>query len=708
MARGCVGIVFWKELIDILRDRRTLIVMLVIPMLLYPLMMVGFGVLMEFQSRRLQAETFAVAVDNEDDRAWLEQIIADQGQRALAIGLEDSWPGPESSAQPAKLIQPAMTGNVEQAVARGDFRVGLRTARLEKEQRQVRIYYDAAEDRSATAKGQLTRLLDHASQALLEERVRAIDQVPDSFFQPIQLELANLASETKVGGSILGRLVPFLVIVLMITGAAYAAIDVTAGERERGTLETLMVTPVSSLEVITGKFLVILVVAMIIASLNLLFISLTFQFGVLSGPLARGESFAIPYHLLPLVPLILLPFAALFSAVLLAVCSFARTFKEAQNYITPVLFAMLLPAMMGMVPGLELSRPDGTPGLLIAMPVCNIVLLTRDLFLGKVEWIPLAGVMISTGLYAAGAMTVAARVFGQEAVTFADVGSYRSLFMRRYQRPRSRPNAAEALVLVGVVFALNFYAQQASSTLFGYERGYWLALPGILICLFLLLPAAMGWFLKLSPADTFSFRRPGLGGVLAAVLLAVGTSVLARQFLAWQEGFLPMSPALRQAMEEQTRSLLDIHWAIVLLALAVVPGFCEEVLFRGFTLAGLRQAVGKWPTILITAGIFAVFHFSPQRFLITGGLGVLLAYVCWQTRSLWPAILLHVLHNGLVGGVELAVEENPAFGQWLGWPTGGELTYLPWHLVAPGMLCLVLGLAILVAHKPDRLERARV
>jgi membrane protease YdiL (CAAX protease family) len=159
-------------------------------------------------------------------------------------------------------------------------------------------------------------------------------------------------------------------------------------------------------------------------------------------------------------------------------------------------------------------------------------------------------------------------------------------------------------------------------------------------------------------------------------------------------------------MEQQASGLLDIHPAVALLLLAIVPGFCEEMLFRGFAFSGLRPAVGKWPTILILAGIFALFHATPQRLVITGGLGVLLGYVCWQTRSIWPAILLHALHNGLLSGVELAVEKNPSFGEWLGWPTGGELIYLPWHLVLPGLLCLLLGILILLALKPPRTDPA--
>ena len=228
---------------------------------------------------------------------------------------------------------------------------------------------------------------------------------------------------------------------MTITGAIYPAIDLTAGERERGTLETVMVTPVPPHEPDPGQ--------------------------VLRGRDHRADHrgaqrrqrrsdhavlghrqalsaqmpVQLPLSVLPIVLLCLVPFALLFSAVLLAVCSFARTFKEAQNYIMPVMIISMIPAFTTTMPSVQLER-----GMLV-MPIGNMVLLARELLQGTYTWTQVAIVVLSTTLYAAAALAVAAKLFGQEAVLFSDTRPYRTMLSRRFFTPSDRPVASQVLLL---------------------------------------------------------------------------------------------------------------------------------------------------------------------------------------------------------------------------------------------------------------------
>ena len=187
------------------------------------------------------------------------------------------------------------------------------------------------------------------------------------------------------------------------------------------------------LYLIVGKFLVVATVALITAVLNLGSVAATMQFGGITQMLTTQKAVTFPLHVLPIILVCMVPFALLFSAILVAVCSFARTFKEAQNYMMPVIIAAMIPGFGAALPNVELK------GIMLVVPVANMVLLTRELFQQTFTWSQVAAVLLSTTLYAAAAVAVATKLFGQEVVLFADAGSYKTLLRRRYLRPVPLP-----------------------------------------------------------------------------------------------------------------------------------------------------------------------------------------------------------------------------------------------------------------------------
>jgi ABC-2 type transport system permease protein/sodium transport system permease protein len=209
-----------------------------------------------------------------------------------------------------------------------------------------------------------------------------------------------------------------LILILMtITGAVYPAIDLTAGERERGTLEILMAAPLPRLSLLLAKYAAVVVVATLTALMNLG--SMTATLLVLgSHSRAFGEIPLSPLLLVEVFGLLLL-FAAFFSAVLLALTSFARSFKEAQAYLIPLMLLSLIPGMLSLFPALPLA------GVLLLVPLLNTVLLARDILAGYADPLAALVVVVSTLVYALVAIAVAAQLFGAEAVRGGQGGWFR-------------------------------------------------------------------------------------------------------------------------------------------------------------------------------------------------------------------------------------------------------------------------------------------
>ena len=219
----------------------------------------------------------------------------------------------------------------------------------------------------------------------------------------------------------LATLVPLVLILMTITGAVYPAIDLTAGERERGTLETLIAAPISRMALLLAKYIAVLTVAVLTAMVNLVAMTVTIMSSSLHEQLfPDGLSITLMVEIFGLMVL----FAAFFSAILLALTSFARSFKEAQAYLIPVMLLAISPGLLSLMPGLQLT------GLLAVAPLVNIVLLSRDLLEASTTPGMAALAIVSTVVYAVGALLLASKVFGNDALLYASRGSWSDLFRR--------------------------------------------------------------------------------------------------------------------------------------------------------------------------------------------------------------------------------------------------------------------------------------
>lgn len=686
-----VRTIYVKELTDILRDRRTLIAMIVVPIVLYPLLMLGSIQAVSIQAASMAEERFVVGTVSEPQARLLRDLI-DRDARILkrqqqGANGDSAAPGEDPPPEPlADSVDVQWFSSVEalhRAIKNRRCHAGVvfdRNALRRGPGRLlgVTIHVDPEDVRGAYIADRLHEMFERIGRRTVDGRKQHFGLDAD-FDHPIELSEVDL-SEPQ---SILGQVLPLILILMTITGAIYPAIDLTAGERERGTLESLMVCPVPVIDLIVGKFLVVATVAIMGATLNLGSVAASVWFGGFDKVIASGGG-GVPLGKMGLILLCLIPFAVLMSAIMLAVCSYARTFKEAQNYVTPVILAVLIPGGIAALPATRLA------GIMLVVPVGNMVLLARDLMLGAaVPLWQIALVLLSTSLYAGAAVAIAANIFGRESVVFADSGSLKGMFSRRLMRPVVRPSPAMGLLLVALLFPLWFFVQSTFNPRQGESAAGLLYATGVLLPIFfVLLPLGMLIYRKVNVAATLALRIPAPRYLLAGVLLGLSAWVPAHELNLLQQFVLPIPTALAEGDAALVAALKEMPLFTMLALIALIPAVCEELLFRGFFLSSLADGMSKWTAIFLSAVVFGVFHFLVFKFAVTAALGVMLAYLCWQSRSIVPGMIAHLLHNAIAATAAV----NPSVLSRIGISDQSETAHFPIHVLAIAGFLFLMGL----------------
>jgi len=714
-----VRAVFFKELRDALRDRRTLFASVVVPILLYPIMMLGLAEIAQQAKARMEKETYEVAVPPgtsefmrklaalpdpaEQDAAAKSALLpidANPGEMKDPAEIQKLQqqvaPMPGGPAkEPTLIFKELKPEEIEKALKAGTIRAAVSMpvdfeAKVKgREKLEVQLRYDRAERRSQETLARLQVMFKRYEILALRERLKSENLTTD-FIKPFVVETENVAEALKVSGSIIGSFLPLIFIMMIITGAINPATDMTAGEKERFTLETLIGMPVRPVEIIAGKFLAVSALALGSAALNVASFGMTMSV----IPMPQGGSFQFPWSALPATMLLLAPLTLLFSGLLLAVSSLAANVKEAQVYCLPIYIVPVIGLMVVMMPGIELEGP------LLLAPVLNTALLIKELFLGRGTGMQMMYVFVSTCMYAAGTVAFAARMFAREDVLFSSQGSFRMFLSRKFFKASAIPRAGDSLLVLALMFPLFFYVQSGmAALLIDFQQGLqpvqlilMMVVPQYL--LFLGLPLVLAWYLKVKAKTTFQWRMPSVRAVVAAVCLAVGAWPIVSQLISWQSMVWPI--AQDEFMHEALKSILSTNGGIALLIflMAVTPAICEEHLFRGFLQQGLSRS-GKW-TALITVGvIFGAYHLPMFKQPVIMSMGVVLAYVAYESRSIWPGVILHFIYNtlGVIGPNITGMDESA-------WKSGEPLPGVELQYLLPAIILFVAGLMLVRRAAP--------
>ncbi|RJP74778.1 MAG: ABC transporter permease [Candidatus Zixiibacteriota bacterium] len=397
-----VFIIFRKEFLDVLRDRRTIVSMVLLPILIIPIMTLGLGTFMSSQIKKLEKAQSPVVVIGGQWAPELMALLEEKAGLQIIPSIQDT----------ATVLQMLQEKSIHAALVIPEGFEGLLSAdRAPVDSLRLRLLFDKSKTESEMVMARMKSLLqDYREQQI--RRQLEIRSLPVSVIEPFYIATENRATEAQMAGAVMGMLLPYLVILLAMTGCTYPAIDLTAGEKERGTLETLLVSPASRLELVLGKFLTTMLAGFITASLTLTSMLVTFAMGARMGSDTDLEGMAFSLDPLALITIFLLfvPVAALFASTLIAIAVNARSYKEAQSYVYPLMFLVIIPAMTSMVPGIEVDLR------MAFIPVVNVALILRNALMGSYDFALIALTFLSSTLYAAAGVFTAVRVFQKETV----------------------------------------------------------------------------------------------------------------------------------------------------------------------------------------------------------------------------------------------------------------------------------------------------
>jgi sodium transport system permease protein len=694
-----------RDLLEFVRDRRTLVITLLLPMATYPILALSTALGLRTASQEIEARTAPTRV-----HVGLSGPEADRLATLMERTLADT-PRSERTGWPAEVAITDVRGaDVAALLDRGaidlsiDARAGL--AREFESTGTVRLTVRVSADRPASpeVREQFEAFVRSIGRDVARARVRSAG-LPATLLEPVRVTFegdrgAAPTASANVFSTLAGGVLVLLT-VLTLTGAFYPAIDAIAGEKERGTIETLLIAPCRIDDVVWGKFCAVLAITLATLGANVASIAATAAVSLRylpSGVVATLPEGTLAAAILATV-LAFVGMAALAAATCLAVTTASKSGKEAQNTLTPVILLVSAVAGTALLPGM----PGGP--LLAAVPFAGQIVVARTaLGTGSAPPATAGTVAACLGLSLASSVVVTWLLLKLTASTLADEdvlfrGPDVAGSPLHRPAPRPRPNVVQAFVPLVAGFAGLWYAQGL------VPSDLCLAIP-VQQAVAVLVPLALVlWWQRVDLRETFACRRPARGGrtavmLVGAGLLGAGLFLLgAAALLAVRTG--GVSAEARHLSARLVALVQDRPWWLAWLLIAVVPAVCEELLFRGWVLAGLagrRQSARRvGAAVGIQAAAFAAFHLLPERMPQTFLLGLVLGGLVVVSGSLLPAVVCHLAHNSVPLVILWMAGDVPGLAAAVDAGRPAAATGLPGWAVAAAALASVAGVGLVAA-----------
>jgi len=380
-----------KEFKDTLRDKRTLMAMIVVPLLLFPVIFTVVGNIQSDSMEKAMSRELKVALVGsqvpEDLQAHLEK---GSNLRLIPFGQDTSY------------RTYVRSDSLDAAVAVSeDFRSRVNNMQTGR----ITLYFQSTEE---GVEQRLANLVDQYRARLRRERLAELD-ISEEVIQPVMLDMVDVATMQEKIGKYAGGFIPYIFIIFCFMGAMYPAIDLFTGEKERGTIETILTSPVRRIHILTGKMSVVVVTGILSALLAIvgLFAGLNFA-DTLPPQVTEVTGDILQPQFILLLLTMLLPLTIFFAGILVPISIYAKSFKEAQSIITPINIFVILPGIVGILPGVELTLQTAL------IPVVNIALATKDIVAGTIDYALLTAVYGSLILFAVVSVAFSVRYFGKE------------------------------------------------------------------------------------------------------------------------------------------------------------------------------------------------------------------------------------------------------------------------------------------------------
>jgi sodium transport system permease protein len=652
-----VGVIFRNEIRMLLRDRRTIAVGVLLPLLIYPLMIYANRVTTRQREKNLTETVYKYAVSG-SQAAQVRELIArgqaassgksapqsEEGDNSPGFKIQEikaqdpaaslksgeihfyleALSGKEADALPVKAATPKM--EQETGVSKPNAAPAAAPARVPGVP-LILIYFQGDRDASQVGSSRMRDFL---------ERTRGLDRddllqqkgLPVNPAAVMPLHETSIARAAQVTGSYVGRFLTLLLLMFLMSSGSIVATDSIAGEKERGSLETLLTTAAKRMEIVTAKQLSIISVALVITFIQIANLLAYVDFKLVALP----KSWVIELPPVTVVTLLLLftPMAAFVASILLMLSAYAKTYKEAQLYFFPVSLLSLVPALAGVLPGIALRSA------IVLVPIANVSVAVREIMVGKFDWPMLAAVFAVMTLAAAWALRASAKLLSKESLITASEADAADFAGGPVLFPKYvlRWYGVMAAVLFAVALNVPQLATFRAQVLFNE------------LVIFLGASALMVWKYRLNVREAWALRPVNPLAWLGVLLAVPSGLIVATGVFRLADLIFPVP---QRVIEQFGKDIMpkDVpHWQLILF-IAVLPAICEEIAFRGTLLYGLRRKLRPAGLILTVGIIFGLFHVALFRILPTAFLGMILTTMALLTGSIFPGMVAHAANNAL-------------------------------------------------------------
>ena len=613
-----VKTIFKKEMIDILRDKRTLFMGIILPLILYPVIMIIMTQIMTMSMGSIEEKDINIAFEKNPSKELVSLIENQTDENTGRINI-------------------VTTNNYKKDLQDGNIDAYIGVKGKNKIE-NYKIYINSSKENSSSVNSKLEEIFTIYKDRKVKNKIEQSKLDVKETLNPVVYQTVDVAENEEVAGLVLGGILPFILIMGVLLGAIYPAIDSMAGEKERGTLETLFTLPISNLELVMGKYMAVSLCAIVTAILNVVSILMTLIYilttGELTGQLIFG-SLKLSSLVFPLFITIICVclFAMVVSAISMCVCSLAKSFKDAQNYITPVMFLVLIPSYVSMIPNISLDRTTSV------IPVVNISLLIKSVLTNNTNLGLIALVFISNFAFVILSVIILSKMFNSEEILFGNSRNFSFLEKRSNIKKGTIPTVSDGVILYAVGLVLLIYV--------GSYIQLKLKMTGIVLTqvMIISLPILFAFYIKSDFKKVFSLKLPKFKHLLGSAILWIGCYLLVFILTNIIMYYFPQNQEIVEGLNDAL--FIKDNLLLNLLIVAVMPAICEEMFFRGFILTSFKNNQKSYKGAIIFSGIlFGIMHMDFIRIIPTSILGISFAYAVCKSNSIGVGMFMHFLNNG--------------------------------------------------------------
>jgi sodium transport system permease protein len=616
-----IRLVFFKEFLEALRDYRTVVPMVFMSLAMGPLVTLAMPKIALSQAKAIITDHYKVAIVG-NSHLISSEIIKNHLLTLTEIGAMPAQAAVDKGTVDAAIVTPPDFDQVTEH--------SFGTAQ------KIDIIYNGTRAKSSLARLFLATWTDGLNHIILEKRIKLLGI---GLRAPPYINTREITPETLFGvaSPFLQVILTCILMMMALLGVIYPALDAITGERERQTLEPLLMTQAERGELFAGKLLTVATTSYISVLLTLagFFVAQFFQARVLGLTGFLEDSFPMkaifPWPCFLMTALVMLPLCITLAAAALMFASYAKTIQQGQGYFLPLMLVALIPLPVVMVGSIHLNASVS------AMPFLNAVVAFNDILCGYVNfgWLSLTA-LVSVAFCFLVVQLVSPLLAREDLLFGVEDSPARRFAAGDYRR--------ELFFLFVLVFLLMFYGSQV--LVLNYHL-WGVALTQILVVLLPALIFVHYWLkLPLSAVINLSVPRGGLATMACTVLMAPMTIAVSALCVLLESKILPGTETLNKIMAK-VLGIGDEPLLILIFIIGVLPGICEELFFRGVVLSLLPRRFSQAKLVAVVGTLFGAFHMSILRFLPTAVMGALLTFVRLRAGSLWPAMLLHCLHNSL-------------------------------------------------------------